>query len=116
MLLFLPEGEHHELGLLFIYYLLKSRGVRVFYLGANVPLKDLEYIVRVKNPSFIYTHLTSVANNFNFEKFLQNVSARLPNSQIIISGRLTQQYKKKLASNLKFKMSLQEVIEYIATL
>ncbi|MCU0394802.1 MAG: MerR family transcriptional regulator [Chitinophagaceae bacterium] len=116
MLLFLPEGEHHELGLLFIYYLLKSRGVRVFYLGANVPLKDLEYIVRVKNPSFIYTHLTSVANNFNFERFLQNVSSRLPNSQIIISGRLTQQYKKKLAGNIKFKQSLQEVIEYIATL
>ena len=35
-LLFLPEGEHHELGILFMYYLLKTRGVKVLYLGANV--------------------------------------------------------------------------------
>jgi len=27
VLLFLPEGEYHELGMLFMYYLLKSRGV-----------------------------------------------------------------------------------------
>jgi MerR family transcriptional regulator, light-induced transcriptional regulator len=36
-LLFLPEAEHHELGLLFVYYLLKERGLPVLYLGANVP-------------------------------------------------------------------------------
>ena len=27
VLLFLPEGEHHELGLLFMYYLLKKKGI-----------------------------------------------------------------------------------------
>ncbi len=28
VLLFLPEGEHHELGLLYTYYLLKNKGIR----------------------------------------------------------------------------------------
>ncbi|MEQ1676271.1 MAG: MerR family transcriptional regulator, partial [Chitinophagaceae bacterium] len=32
-ILFLPEGEHHELGLLFMYYLLKAKGASVIYLG-----------------------------------------------------------------------------------
>lgn len=116
MLLFLPEGEHHELGLLFIYYLLKSRGVRTFYLGANVPLKDVEYLVHLKNPDVVYTHLTSVANNFNFEKFLSGFSQRMPKTECIISGRLTQQYKKKTPATIRFKHSLQEVIEFIAAL
>jgi len=71
VLLFLPEGEHHELGLLFIYYLLKSRGIRVYYIGANAPLKDVEYLTQYKPPTFIYSHLTAVAHNFNFERFLQ---------------------------------------------
>jgi DNA-binding transcriptional MerR regulator len=116
LLLFLPEGEHHELGLLFIYYLLKSRGVRTYYLGANVPLRDVEYLVKLKSPDMVYTHLTSVANNFNFEKFLSGFSTRIPKTECIISGRLTQQYKKKVPSSIRFKNSLQEVIEFIATL
>ena len=39
VILFLPEGEHHELGLLFVSFLLKCRGVQMIYLGADVPLK-----------------------------------------------------------------------------
>jgi DNA-binding transcriptional MerR regulator len=116
MLLFLPEGEHHELGLLFMYYLLKSRGIKVIYLGANVPMKDVEFVADLKNPTFLYTHLTAVAHNFNFDKFLVNAHNRLFHNKLIVSGLLTQQYKKKVPSNVSFKKSLGEVTEYLATL
>lgn len=115
-LLFLPESEHHELGLLFIHYLLKSLGIRVLYVGANAPLKDVEYISKLKNPSVLFTHLTSVANNFNFEKFLLNAHNRMPDRSFIVSGALTQSYKKKLPENFHFKKSLAEVMDYIKTL
>src|SRR5215831_7524169 len=78
ILLFLPEGEHHELGLLFVCYLLKSRGVKVLYVGANVPAKDVEYVAKLKRPDILYTHLTSVTHNFNFEKFINKISSRIP--------------------------------------
>ena len=116
VLLFLPEGEHHELGILFTYYLFKSRGVKVIYLGANVPLKDVEYVATLKKPDFLYSHLTSVAHNFNFEKFLVNVQNRIPEFSVIVSGALTQTYKKRVPSNVTFKKSLLEVTEYIGTL
>lgn len=113
-LLFLPEAEHHELGLLFMYYLLKSRGVKVLYIGANAPLADVEYVAKLKKPDFLYTHLTSVANHFNFEKFITKVSIRMPSVPFIISGQLTQSYKKKVTSNIHLKRSLPEVMEYIS--
>lgn len=116
ILLFLPEGEHHELGLLFMYYLLKNRGIKVLYLGANVPMKDVEYVARLKRPTFLYSHLTAVAHNFNFEKFLVNAQNRLIDHKVIVSGQLTQSYKKKIPSNVGFKKSLNEVMEYISTL
>ncbi len=53
ILLFLPEGEHHELGLLYIYYLLKGKGARVLYLGANVPGKDVVYVAQTKKPQYL---------------------------------------------------------------
>ena len=116
VLLFLPEGEHHELGLLFIYYLLKSRGVKVIYVGANVPLKDIEFVTKFKNPDHLYTHLTSISNNFHFDKFLSNIHSRIADIPVIISGQVTQHYKKKLPHNVQFKRSLTEVTEYIASL
>ena len=116
VLLFLPEGEHHELGLLFMYYLLKIRGIKVLYLGANVPMKDVEFVARLKKPTFLYSHLTAVAHNFNFEKFLVNAQNRLIDHKVIVSGQLTQSYKKKIPTNVGFKKSLNEVMEYISSL
>ena len=42
--LFLPEGEIHEIGLLFLNYYLKSKGNKVVYLGRDVPFEDLYHI------------------------------------------------------------------------
>lgn len=115
-LLFLPEGEYHELGLLFIQYLLKSRGLHVLYLGANVPLEDVEYVVKHKSPDFIYTHLTSVSSVFNFDKFIHQSLKRFASVPLIISGRLAATYEKKMPPQIHFKRSLQEVTEFITEL
>ena len=116
VILFLPEGEHHELGLLYTYYLLKSRGVQVLYLGANVPLRDLEYIVNLKKSDYLYTHLTCITGNFNSEKFFQKIHQRLPHHPLVISGQVCQGYRKKIPANIFFKRSLPEVLEFVATL
>lgn len=115
-LLFLPEGEHHELGLLFMYYLLKSRGASTIYLGTNVPLKDVEYVIGVKKPDVAFVHMTSTAATFNFEKFLHSIERKFNNISLIISGQLTQSYKKRTPSNVSFKKSLAEVTEYLSSL
>jgi len=115
-LLFLPEGEFHEIGLLYIYYLLRVRGIKVYYLGANVPTKDMVYIVKLKRPHFLYCHLTSVANNFVFDRFLNNLQVHIPDFPILVSGQLTQQYKKATPANVHLKKSLPEVLEFFSTL
>lgn len=113
VLLFLPENEHHEIGLLFLNFLLKKRGVKVLYIGANVPLKDVEYVAKFKKPDLLYSHLTSVAHNFNFDRFLNNMHQRIPEVPLVISGPLTAGYRKNIPSNVIFKKSLSEVLEYI---
>jgi DNA-binding transcriptional MerR regulator len=115
-LLFLPEGEHHELGLLFMYYLIKSRGANTIYLGANVPLKDVEYVINLKKPDTVFVHLTATASNFNFDKFLTNVQRYFSTVNTVVSGQLTQQYRKKIPSCVQFKRSLTEVMEYLSSL
>jgi hypothetical protein len=79
-------------------------------------MRDVDYVVRLKKPDFIYSHLTSVAHNFNFDKFLTNLHNRMPDVPAIVSGLLTQTYKKRVPSNVSFKKSLQDVMEYISEL
>ncbi|MBC7888516.1 MAG: MerR family transcriptional regulator [Ferruginibacter sp.] len=116
ILLFLPEGEYHELGMLFMYYLLKSRGVSTIYLGANVPLHDVEYVVNLKKPNFLYSHLTSVGHNFNFDKFILSITKKFAGTPIIISGLLTQSYERKIPQHINFKKSFSEVMEFVSAL
>lgn len=115
VLLFLPEGEHHELGLLYVYYLLKAHGVRVLYLGPDLPLNDLDYICRVKTPDYLYTHLTGIAGNFPFEKFLSQVTQRIT-IPFVISGELARTHQRKIPAGVDFRRSIPDVLAFIATL
>lgn len=45
-LLFLPENEDHDVGLLFAKYLLKKADHKVIYIGGKVPLLDIIDIVK----------------------------------------------------------------------
>lgn len=114
VLLFLPEGEYHEMGLLFMNYLLKSRGVNTIYLGSSIPLKDVEYVVKFKKPDYLYSHLTTVGQNFNFDKFITNVTQRFSDLPLIISGQLTNTYQKKIQPPLRFIRTYAEVMEFVA--
>ncbi|MBL7701576.1 MAG: MerR family transcriptional regulator [Ferruginibacter sp.] len=114
VLLFLPETEYHELSLLFINYMLKSRGVTTIYLGCSIPLRDVEYLVKLKKPDYIYTHLTSAGSRFNFHKFIEELSRRFSKTPVIISGQLTNTYEKKIQPPIRFRKSYAEVMEFLA--
>jgi len=116
VLLFLPEGEYHELGLLYVYYLLKSHGIRVLYLGANMPLMDVAFVCQTKNPDFLYSHLTAIAGNFNFEKFLSQVSQAMPGTPLVVSGQLARMQLRKIPAGFNFRRSLAEVLEFVTAL
>lgn len=113
-LLFLPEDEYHELGLLYVYYLLKYNGVKVLYLGADVPVADLEFIVKIKKPDYLYTHLTALPNNFNIERFMNEVRLKTGEVAVMLSGPFTVSYKKLIPQNFHFLKSLHEVKEFVS--
>lgn len=116
VLLFLPEGEHHELGLLYVYFLLKNHGAKVLYLGPNMPLKDIEFVCKYKSPDYLYTHLTCIAGSFNFEKFLSQAGQLIPGIPLVISGQLAQTHIRKIPPSVNFRRSLPEVLEFVANL
>jgi len=113
ILLFLPEGEFHELGLLFMQYMLKTRGVPVIYLGANSPMKEVEAVVKCRKPDYIYIHITSPGNKFNFERFLTGVCHSAPSIPIVISGQYATKSQLKIPSRVSIRSTSAEIMEFI---
>jgi len=108
-LLFLPEDEYHELGLLYLYYLLKQRGLQIYYLGGSVPLNNIEYIVKQKNIPLLFTHLTAIPPGFNLSFYVHQLSIHLKNSEIYISGPVVEQIPHKSFPNIHLLHSQEEL-------
>lgn len=112
-ILFLPEGEYHELGLLFLSYLLKNHGCRIIYLGANVPIRDVESIIQAMKPELAFVHFTSTSPSFNFDRFLKLVDQKTNHIPTVISGYPTRTYHKDIPPSVQFKKTFAETMEFI---
>ncbi|GGZ71927.1 MerR family transcriptional regulator [Algibacter mikhailovii] len=83
--LFLPDNEIHDIGLLFINYQLRSKGYHTIFLGESVPMASLtdllEFFEDVTFISYFTVYplkdeLIEYINDFN-ELLLQNTNTRL---------------------------------------
>lgn len=85
-LLFLPDGELHEIGLLFSKYILKVRGKRVIYLGQTVPLEDISIYCKKYRPKYLLTFFTAAYSQENIHRFLDKLVSVADGSNIMIAG------------------------------
>lgn len=93
VLLFLPENELHELGLLFYHYIAKNQGFRTYYLGQTVPYKDLLYVSEVHCPDVIISAFTTVPTVNALAGFLNRMSADFASAKIFVSGYVLKKAK-----------------------
>lgn len=85
-ILFLPENEFHELGLLFYNYLIKKSGHSVIYLGSSVPLPDLVETAEIIQPDYLFSAITTALDGEEFESYLHELSGKFSKQTIYITG------------------------------
>lgn len=83
-LLFLPKGEHYDLLLLYITYLLKKKGIRTLYLGTNISQENLEKALTEKKPHYIYTYL-SARHSYDPKELINFLKKKLPDTSLFIA-------------------------------
>jgi DNA-binding transcriptional MerR regulator len=99
--LFLPEGEYHELGLLFFYYLVKRRGHQVIYLGQSVPFNDLIETKKLKPVNYLVTAFISFISGKDISKYAKALAEQFAEQKIYLSGSQTDHIQDKLPGNIK---------------
>lgn len=86
--LFLPEGEMHELALLFMNYSLRARGHHVLYLGQNLPISELRAVCATYQPYALCTVMTAVPERDRVQEFVDALSSLCPDTLLCLYGSL----------------------------
>ena len=85
-MLFLPEGELHEISLLFANYIIRARYNKVVYLGQSLPFDELVFAYNLHRPDYIFSALTSVPSNSDVQPFVNKLMRTFPESHILLTG------------------------------
>tara|TARA_B100001093_G_C26859455_1_gene1029196 strand:+ start:8002 stop:8433 length:432 start_codon:yes stop_codon:yes gene_type:complete len=83
-LLFLPENEFHEIGLLFAKYILTLKEYNVIYLGDDLPIETLTGVAEKHQVDNVLLFLLANPSIKMFETHLQKCLNIFPNSQIYV--------------------------------
>ena len=109
VLLFLPEGEIHDIGIWYAHYLLRKAGLESIHLGANTPLRDARMVYEMRRPPYIYVHLTVATGSFDAVQYLQHLCATFADSTVVASGAILQNIQPpRGVANLRCLYSLDE--------
>lgn len=116
--LYLPDNEVHELGLLYAQYELILHGHRTIYLGQSVPLESLSDLQTVF-PSIVFvTHLTLQPQDEKIVDYLKAASKNLlrkGKDEIWVSGRKIQNLKPRAKiQGIRYIMGADEFIDSIS--
>lgn len=86
--LFLPEGEMHELALLFMNHALRARGHHVLYLGQNLPIKELQAVCATYRPYALCTVMTAFPERDRVQDFVSQLANLCPDTLLCFYGPL----------------------------
>jgi DNA-binding transcriptional MerR regulator len=87
-IMYLPEDEFHDMGLLFYNYLIRRMGHEVMYLGQSTPFDTLSEVNKQWHADYLVTGLQSGLPFIKPEDYLKNLSDTFNQHKILVSGSL----------------------------
>lgn len=109
--LYLPDGELHELSLLFACYILKARNHKIIYLGQTLPFDELAYVCESQKPDYIFTAITSTPSQNETQHYVSKLEKKFPDIKILLTGYQVIGQGIKIRQNTKIITHINELIE-----
>ena len=113
MLFFLPEGELHEMSLLFYAYLARKSGYNVIYLGQFVPFEDLAKLQAHLKIDYVFTAFINPLIKEDLENYLVRLKESFQHQKIFITGWQVKQLIPQLPRTVKVVKDYKEFKKYV---
>ncbi|RYF47273.1 MAG: MerR family transcriptional regulator [Cytophagaceae bacterium] len=114
-MLFLPEGELHEISLLFASYIIRARYNKVIYLGQSLPFSELEFAYNVHRPDYIFSAFTSVPSNHEVQPYVDRMVSAFPDAHLLLTGYQVVGQDIELSDNATVINQIQDLIRIAST-
>ena len=115
--LYLPENEIHELGLLYLNYELVLRGYKTIFLGQTMPLEFMVDLKRYYNSIIFVSYFTVAPTKDNLHAYIDDFNKILntdKKASLWILGRMVQHLQvERLAFNIKTFNSLEKFLDHV---
>jgi DNA-binding transcriptional MerR regulator len=112
--LFLPENEIHELGLLYLNYELTLRGNNTIYLGQSLPFNNLDYFLKSDKEFCFITSMTIMPYDAKVEGYFKEIDSKLKDTKcklIAIGNKTVLINNLNFDSNIKLYKSVSDLLK-----
>lgn len=116
VIIYLPEGETHELTLLYLHYILKKNGYKILNLGGQIPLIDLLEGQQIFKANKIFTIFNDSFSEAPLQPYIDHLTKNLDRVEIIISGYQTTKQNLTLPPTVSVLQSLREIKKYLESM
>ncbi len=117
--IFLPDNEIHELSILFLNYLILSKGYHTIFLGQSIPLKSLKTLLSQNDILHFITYITvqpSKGDIFKFvNMFYENIIRGSKNKLSVFGPQVKYLTSKNLPDNIFIFNSHKTFVEEFLT-
>ena len=115
VVLFLPENETHDLGLLFINYEVLSLGYHTIFLGENIPLNNLKYINKLYDDIIYISYFTIKPSDNDIYDYLKIFSEEYlsvnKNSAKLIGHRIRNLDPENVPKNIMLYSKTEDLVK-----
>lgn len=113
--LYLPENEIHELGLLYVNYEIVRKGYKSIYLGQTVPMENLRDVMQYFDQLCFVSYFTVEPSNEKIKKYLKAFDKMVKDEgvspQLWLMGRQTQYLKsEKMPSYVQIFTAIEDLV------
>ena len=113
VILYLPENELHELGLLFYTFIVRKSGHEVLYLGQSTPFNALADVVERWQPDLLVTGALTGLPFTRPEDYLKRISSAFRDQKILVSGALAYAAGKVALNNVFAVVNVSDLKKHI---
>ncbi len=93
IMLYLGENEQQALTLIFLHYLLRSKGMNAILVGFDLNIKDVLDAYQIIEPDYIYTIINQEVKDHNLDTYINYIAKSIRQTTFVISGFLMNSQK-----------------------
>ena len=93
-----PKGEHHELPVLFINYLLRKNGWEVIYLGVNVDTAVIKQVTDSIDVEYIFVYQLTNFSGRDADGYFETICKTFSSQRIVAAGAVVREIQRSFTN------------------